>query len=120
MIPFSLFLAPRRNLWVSPDDDYSRQAAKHAKESLIFLDQAIDGAGDAILHHGRTEIQQIAQPHPREAEVSEELLPVGVVELCNTLELHNDLVLDDEVRAEAFIELKALVLDGDGNLSFNP
>ena len=42
-----------------------------------------------------------------------------VVELFNTFEFHDDLVLDDEVGTEAFIKLKPLVLDGDGDLPFN-
>jgi len=44
-----LHKAPRWNLWVSRDDYCSRQVAKHAKESLIFLDKAIGGTGEAAI-----------------------------------------------------------------------
>ena len=42
-----------------------------------------------------------------------------IVEFLNTLGLYNNLVLNNEVGPKAFIKPDSLVLDGDGNLSFN-
>jgi len=98
---------------------YSRKGAKHAKKLLIFLNKLIDSTSNAILHEGFTEIQQITQPHPCETEVAEQLLLVCIVEFLNTLGLYNNLVLNNEIGAKAFIKPDSLVLNGDGNLSFN-
>ncbi len=43
-----------------------------------------------------------------------------VAELFDTLELHNDLILDNEVSSKSFLESDAPILDGDGDLAFDP
>ena len=44
---------------------------------------------------------------------------MGVAEVLDGLELYNNPAFDEEIRLKGFIEFEPLILNADGNLSFN-
>jgi hypothetical protein len=80
----------------------------------------VDGAGDARFYEGFPEVQEEAESRTGKAEVGEELFFMGVVDLLDTLDLQQDLLVDDDVRTEALIKLQPPIFDSYGYLTLDP
>jgi hypothetical protein len=79
----------------------------------------IGDAFDAVFNEGRTEVDEESQTVIEKAEIGEKLLGMDRSDVFGGFEFEYDAIIDDEVRAEAFIELQAIPFDGDWFLPFD-
>src|SRR5262249_3395199 len=81
--------------------------------------EVIGDSGNSVLHERLAEVEQVSEPLVSEAQVGQELLPVHLMDLFDTLQLDDDLVFDDEVHAKGLVESEPLIRQRNRDLPFH-
>jgi len=79
----------------------------------------IDDASDAILHECAAEVDQQAQFHVSQPQISEKLLVMNGCDVFDGLEFEQHFVVDDQIAAKAFVKFEVVVNNRDADLRRN-
>ena len=96
-----------------------RESSPSQSKRRRFVRHSVGDAFDAMPDELLTEIDEQPEAFVHQPQIGEHLLAVGRVERCDRFHVHEDAIIDDQIRTEPFIERDPIPYDWNRHLSFD-